>query len=439
MRVTRLLIAALAVALCAATWAPAPASAALPPVKHVFVLLLENENADVTFGPSSPAPYLSKTLPAQGQFLPNYYGVTHLSLGNYIALVSGQGSNAQTQSDCQLFTDFFPGLIGPDGQALGQGCVYPQGVKTVADQLTAAGKTWKGYMEDMGNAAPAQPATCRHPAIGAQDKTQSAKIGDQYATRHNPFVYFHSIIDTPTCAQNDVPLDRLPADLTAPSTTANYSFITPNLCHDGHDQPCVNGEPGGLVSADAFLKTWVPRIISSPAYKDGGLLLVTFDEAGADPGTKGDASACCGQPQFPNTPNNGGPVPGMGGGRVGAVVLSPYVTPGSVNQTPYNHFSFLRTTEDLFGLDHLGYAARDGLKPFGDDVFAAAPAAGGGGGGDPGGSGGGGGGGDEGTSDGGHGGNAGDGPGRGSSGAGDDSIAGAPAGGVDAGFGGSAR
>jgi hypothetical protein len=422
MSAARLLLAALAIALCAAASAPAPASAALPPIKHVFVIVLENENADVTFGPSSPAPYLSKTLPAQGQFLPNYYAVTHLSLGNYIALVSGQGSNPQTQSDCQLFTDFVGGVIGPDGQALGQGCVYPQSVKTVADQLTASGRTWKGYMEDMGNAAPAQPATCRHPAINSQDKTQSAKPGDQYAARHNPFVYFHSIIDTPGCAANDVPLDRLPGDLASAASTASYSFITPNLCHDGHDEPCADGEPGGLVSADAFLKAWVPRITSSPAYKDGGLLLVTFDEAEAEPGAHGDASACCDQPQFPNTLNNGGPVVGMGGGRVGAVVLSPCVKPGSVNQTAYNHFSFLRTTQDLFGLDHLGYAARDGLKSFGDDVCAATPAMGGEGGAP-----------NE-TGSGRQGGSGGSAPG-----AAVEPLPGAPVGGVDAGLGGATR
>ena len=72
---------------------PGGAPAGPPPVGHVFVVVLENENADSTFAPDSPAPYLSQTLPSQGAFIPEYYGVTHLSLGNYIALVSGQGSN----------------------------------------------------------------------------------------------------------------------------------------------------------------------------------------------------------------------------------------------------------------------------------------------------------------------------------------------------------
>jgi hypothetical protein len=81
---------------------------------------------------------------------------------------------------------------------------------------------------------------------------------------------------------------------------------------------------------------------------------------------------------------------GNGGGRVGAVLLSPYIKPGSVNDTPYNHYSLLRSTEDMFGLSHLAYAAQDGLKPFGDDVFNAAAGAGGGGGGGGGGGAGGG-------------------------------------------------
>src|SRR3954452_8327129 len=117
----RLLRLALAVAALAAF--AVPAQAAAPPVKHVFVILLENENADSTFGAHSEAPYLARTLPAQGQLLPNFYAVTHLSLGNYIALVSGQGSNVDTQADCQFFTDISPGTVGAEGQAFGQGCV----------------------------------------------------------------------------------------------------------------------------------------------------------------------------------------------------------------------------------------------------------------------------------------------------------------------------
>jgi hypothetical protein len=343
------------------------AGRSLPPVQHVFVIVLENENADSTFGAQSTAPYLARTLVSQGQFLPNYYGVTHVSLGNYIALISGQGASSDTQVDCPVYRDFLPGTLRADGQALGQGCVYPKTVQTIADQLAARGETWRGYMEDMAN-SPSAPATCRHPAPDQFDPTLRARVGDQYATRHNPFVYFHSIIDSPACAQNDVPLTRLAADLAAPHRTPNYVFISPNLCHDGHDEPCVSGEPGGLASADRFLQEWVPRIMRSRAYHHG-LLVITFDEAEAG-GASPDASACCDEQQFPNVANNGGPtIQGRGGGRVGAVVLSPFVKAGSVNLTAYNHYSLLRSVEDLFDLRHLGYAGQQHLQAFGSDVF----------------------------------------------------------------------
>jgi phosphatidylinositol-3-phosphatase len=340
----------------------------LPAVKHVFVIVLENENADETFGPDTAAPYLARTLTAQGAFIPGYYGVTHQSLGNYLALISGQGANLQTQADCPLYTDFVATGIRADGQALGQGCVYPEAVSTVAGQLEARGLTWKGYLEDLGNDPARESATCGHPAPNAPDPTQQAEAQDQYAARHNPFVYFHSIVDSPSCSANDVPLDRLPGDLQRAGRTANLTFITPNLCHDGHDSPCKSGEPGGLTSADAWLRTWVPRILASPAYKHDGLLLITFDEAESQ-GASADASACCDEQQFPNTPNNGGPTAGRGGGRVGAVLLSRFIRPGTVSAQAYNHYSTLRTIETLFDLPYLGYASEPGAGMFGGDVF----------------------------------------------------------------------
>jgi phosphatidylinositol-3-phosphatase len=354
----------LAMLACLGALGAAPAVAAPPPIRHVFVIVLENKGFSETFGAGSQAPYLSRTLTAQGQLLANYYAVAHLSLPNYIAMVSGQAPNPVTQSDCMFYADVVPGSIGADGQAVGQGCVYPSPVKTVADQLRANGLTWRGYMQDMGN-SPTEPKTCRHPALPSQDKTQSARVGDQYAARHDPFVYFHSIIDdAANCNANVVGLDRLPGDLASTQSTPNYSFITPNLCEDGHDAPCVDGRPGGLVSSDAFLRTWVPRILASPAYQQDGLLLVIFDEA-----ENADATACCDEQSGPNSPNPGGPTPGPGGGRTGAVALSPWVRPGSINAHEYNHYGFLRSVEDIFGLSHLGYAGRAGLDAFGPDVY----------------------------------------------------------------------
>jgi hypothetical protein len=345
----------------------APRDAANPEIKHVFIVVLENEGANVTFGANSPAPYLSQTLRSQGAFLPNYYGTGHLSLDNYIAMVSGQSPSLLTQADCPIYLDSLPATLpAPDGQVIAPGCVYPAGtVQTVANLLEDHGYTWKGYMEDM---AANGPASCRHPGLNQPDGTQSAKVGDQYAARHNPFVYFHSIIDFPTCAQNDVDYSRLAGDLQSESTTANYSFITPNLCHDGHDTPCVSGEPGGLKTADQWLQGNIPQILNSPGYKDHGLLIVTFDEAAGGTGG-GDASACCNEQPGPNTVNPGALTPGPGGGKVGAVLLSPCISPGTADDTPYNHYSMLKSVENFFGLPYLGYSRQAGLSAFGSKIF----------------------------------------------------------------------
>ncbi|HWH93320.1 MAG TPA: alkaline phosphatase family protein [Baekduia sp.] len=356
------------VAVLAATLAAGlPSSAAsAATVRHVFVIVLENEDAGTTFAPDSPAPYLATTLRSRGAFVPGYYGIGHNSLDNYLALVSGQAPNLVTQADCPIFTDVEPGLPSADGQVLGQGCVYPAAVETVADQLEARGLTWKAYMEDMGN-DPARDhgTTCAHPALGTPDLTQQASASDQYATRHNPFVYFHSIIDRPACATRDVPLTALGPDLAKTSTTANLTFITPDLCHDGHDATCADGGPGGLPAADAFLRTWVPRITDSPAFRRDGVLLITFDEAGSD------STACCGEQPGANTPAPGAQSGGPGGGRTGAVLLSPFIRPGTTTSYDYNHYSALRWVEDAFALPHLGYAGAAGLRPFGSDVFTA--------------------------------------------------------------------
>ena len=393
------LLAGACALLAAAHDATAAASAALPPVRHVFIVVLENQAYENSFGEASPAHYL-KSLRSQGASVPNYYGTSHMSLGNYITLVSGQAPNAATNFDCEVFSDFASTGTTADGQAIGKGCVYPRHIGTIANQLEHAGLRWKAYMEDMGNDPRRESATCGHPPIGAPDNTESAAVGDQYATRHNPFVYFHAIIDTPACAAHVVNLNALVHDLRSVATTPNYAFITPNLCHDGHDgggsARCVDGQPGGLASADAFLRQWVPRITASPAFKQDGLLVVTFDEAdiaddyesqGSAAGVAGGvAAACCNEQPGPNiAPYHPGPgykspagmngpgLVGPGGGRIGAVLLSPFIAPGTVTATAYNHYALLRSVEDLFGLPHLGYAAQPGLQGFGADIYTRAP------------------------------------------------------------------
>jgi phosphatidylinositol-3-phosphatase len=355
------LIALLGAFLCASASA-APVGGKFQ-IRHVFVIVLENESAAVTFAPTSPAPYLSKTLIAEGAFLPKYYGVGHHSLDNYIAMISGQAPNTQTDNDCSVFDNFPGGALESYGQEPGTGCVYPADVPTVAAQLTGVGDTWRSYNEDMGADPTRESATCGHPAVGSPDNTEVATPTDMYASRHDPFVYFHSIIDNATlCDSHVVNLSLLPKDLSSVASTRNYTFITPDLCDDGHDAPCANGDPGGLAQTNTFLKTWVPKITASPAFKQDGLLIVTFDEASTS-----DASSCCGEIPGPGATQPG--ETGPGGGDVGAVLLSPCITPGTVSQTPYNHYTMLGSVEKIFGLSYLGYAGLPHSTYFGTDIY----------------------------------------------------------------------
>jgi hypothetical protein len=374
-RIVVLVLVGLATVAAAAPESPPPAPAArepLPPIRHVFVLMLENQSYAATFGSRSPAPYLAHTLPARGALLTRYYAIGHASLGNYIALVSGQAPNFATQLDCSTYSDFRASepALDAHGQLRGSGCVYPRIVRSLPDQLEAAGLSWKAYMEDMGKNPARESATCGHAPLGATETTNLASRGDQYAAKHNPFVYFHAIIDDQArCDRHVVNLERLPQDLASAATTANYIFITPNLCSDGHDTRCIDGQIGGLASIDRFLRTWVPRIEAAPAFIADGMLVITFDES--DGGGAEGSSACCGERPLPGArfqPGFNGP----GGGRVGAIVLSKFVKPGTVSAVPYNHYSLLRTVEAIFDLPFLGYAAEPELRVFGPDIFSAA-------------------------------------------------------------------
>jgi hypothetical protein len=323
----------------------------------VWVINIENKGFTQTWGASSAAPYLAKTLRAKGVLLSQYYGTAHNSEGNYVAQISGQGPDPQMQADCQFFTNFHQVGTRAPQQAAGTGCVFGAHIQNLGTQLSAHGIGWKGYFQDMGT-------SCRHPAVGHRDTMQKAQVGDQYATRHNPFVYFHAIIDHPAyCKRHVVPLNVMTHDLAAVSTTPRLSYITPDLCSDGHDAPCVDGRPGGLASVNAFLKSYVPKILASPAFRRDGMLVITADESD---GSRSDSTACCGETAV-NTPRAG--ILGPGGGRIGALVISHRTTPGTHTAAAYNHYSLLGSLEDVFGVAHLGYAREPSVHRFGSDVY----------------------------------------------------------------------
>ncbi|PKV97639.1 phosphoesterase family protein [Amycolatopsis echigonensis] len=263
---------------------------------------------------------------------------------------------------------------------------------------------------------------------------------DQYVAKHNPAPWFRSMIDDPAACKNVVPLDGLAAapghpaepgianDLKSIDTTPAFSWISPDNCSDAHDATCkgdnLSGDPnnhqGGLYAADLFLKKYIPMIMASPAFQKDGLIQVVFDEAmppykmygnstadfpynagpwgpesspvlgtdsktgqpvAAEANTAQSVVACCNELPGPNTDQPGAQAfhqdTTPGGGITGAVMISRFIKPGSVSKQPYNHYSWLRSMEDLFGIDeggtdhhgHLGYAAADGLRPFGGDIY----------------------------------------------------------------------
>jgi photosystem II stability/assembly factor-like uncharacterized protein len=293
----------------------------------------------------------------------DYFGIGHESLDNYIAEVSGQAPNPDTQGDCLAPADFTPGIVdAPQGQAIGQGCTYPARVKTIADQLQAKGLSWKGYEEDMGrNLAKDTSVDC--------SLSNNAQVGqtpiDNYVAKHNNFVWFHSIIDNRAyCDAHVVPLTGLRRDLQRIDTTPNLAFIAPNMADDGHDT--------AESVASGWAAYWVRQIMASPAYRQDGMIAIIFDENG-DANSFGapidsQINSCCGEIPGPNSPSPGA-FGSQGGGQTGAWILTPYGKPGTLTSTnSYNHYSLLRSLEDIFGITsggadgqgHLGYAAGDG-------------------------------------------------------------------------------
>ena len=311
----------------------------LPEVKHAFVIVLGPAGYEETFGAASTSPYMKEELPAQGELLSNYYAVAGSELANKIALLSGQGPTPATAAGCPTYGDVLPGSESSEGQVSGDGCVYPAATKTLMGQLSEAKLTWKAYREGAEG--------CPNPPPDAT----------------NPFLYFHATLDSPKCAATMVGLPQLATDLKGPA--AKF----PALAYLS---------PAPETPADKFLELVVPQIKESLAYKDGGMIAITSSQAPQNVEAP-DTSSCCISPTFPNLPAPPveapatGPVkPTGGGGRVGLLLISPFVEPGTTSETYFNHFSLLATIEELFGLEKIGYAAEPAITGFDESIFNAA-------------------------------------------------------------------
>jgi hypothetical protein len=310
---------------------------------HVVTIVLENQNfADTwtTPGPDGHATYL-QTLLGQGAFASEYFGVSHVSADNYIAMTSGQIPTPLFNADC---------IVSWGLCELSEKLLFSGG-RNIADQVESSGQTWKAYMDGM-------VTPCQHPSLTAiPDPYQTG-----YATRHDPFVYYPTIAeDQARCDAHVVPSTQMAADFANDATTPSYVFISPDTCHDGHDTPCAapDAGPGGLASANAWLQSEVPAILSSDAFVNHrSLLLITFDENGIS-----DVQGCCGLLAGGGLTSTTLAI----GGRIGLLAIGSGVHPGRVVATPYDHWSYLRTVEDALGIsEHLNVAGLALTQPMVD-------------------------------------------------------------------------
>lgn len=279
-------------------------------IKTVFVIVMENQNwSGILNNPS--APYINNTLLPQASYAQNYHNPKDLSPSepNYIWLEAGKSlginNDEDPSSNHQSTTDH------------------------LVTYLEKAGITWKSYQEDIS---------------GKQCPLTSSGL---YAARHNPFVYFNDVTNnldpnSKNCIAHIRPYDELKHDL-ATNNVAQYNFIAPNLCHDMHNTDgCDSKDP--VKNGDTWLSKQIPMIMNSDAYKNGGVIFITWDEdllKGKDD-------------------------------PIGMIVLSPLAKGGGyTNNTYYTHSSTLRTIEEIFNIQNfLGDSAN---APDLKDLFTTFP------------------------------------------------------------------
>jgi hypothetical protein len=329
-------------------------------------------------------------------------------LANEVAMLSGQGPTLETAANCPNYTAITPATVSETAEQIeGVGCAYPKTVASLPTQLEEKEVTWRAYAEDMEKGgAIGQPWRCRKPTVGLADPPASP--GDQFLNWRNPVVYFNAVAESKECEKHDVGFEILTKDLKAKKKTPTLSLIFPNACHAGGETECEPGAPTGAVGAAQLLKTLVPAIMHSPAYEEGGGLIMITSAQAPQAGATPDPSACCLAPIYPNLPlvatttgtttttppgtttgttttesataelEEEGPtkyteesvLASGGGGKVGLLIISPLVLAGSVEETEYaNHFTLLKTLETMFGVEPLGYAAGEEVPTLSPELF----------------------------------------------------------------------
>lgn len=341
---------------------------------HVFVIMLENHSKNSVIDDPN-APYLTSLAHSYGM-ADHYYGVTHPSMPNYVAAISGDTFGIQDDEDENVVN-------------LNQ--------RNLVDQLESAGKSWGAYMQGL----PANKLDRFAPVVNGS----TVKL---YAKKHDPFTLFDDIKNSPRRMANIKSYDQLGSDLDS-GRAPNFVWITPDQCSDMHggvtvavpgaaETPCpYPGEyPGGFndandvslkQKADAFVRRTVDRITHSAAWRQNSAIFIVADENDY-PGTPETApyggwespDGCCDSPyvvahdkrlnpDWPtDTKDSAWPGGVFGGGNIPAIVVTSRGPRHVVSHTPYNHYSLLRTVQDNWGLGHLRHSGdtEGGVVPMND-------------------------------------------------------------------------
>jgi phospholipase C len=346
MKPARIVVGATAVA--AVAWLATPAvssasnaNAAIPRYQHIVEIMMENTSFHTIIG-NPNAPQINALADRYG-LATDYFGVTHPSEPNYMANISG--SFFGVQDDNQFYCT--PAMASTDPNCAGTTVDHTVTAQNLADQLTAARMTWKGYFQSLPPIPSSGLIMTGPNANGPYTFKFPSNAIALYASKHNPFLNFTG---TQGALANMVPDTQLASDL-ASGDLANFSLIVPDQCHDMHGTSTCEDTNGLIAAGDAYVGNTVREIMASKVWQHGrNAIVITWDEDDfSDAGQPG--TGCCGADP--------------GGGRVVTIVITNKTKHPIIDNTPYNHYSLLLSYEDAFGLPCLENACdrADGVRP----------------------------------------------------------------------------
>ncbi len=362
------MFAALVTTLMALAASPAAAGATpddlkVPRYDHVFVIIEENKEYEQVMSPDS-APNLARLAQTYGTAA-QFYSENHPSEANYVALLGGDtiGIHDDDAYYCKPGPSTDPYCAGSKGATYTDHTAY---TPHLGDQLNAAGGSWKGYYESLP-----EPGSLAVVA-GDPSATDGTKTAALYASKHSGFINFASVQNDPRRASHIVDFNQLNSDI-AGNRLPNFALIVPNQCNEMHGlfgkdipQDCsFSNIPGLIRRGDAHAAAIVEQLQGTRAWKskkENVAIIITFDE-----GNGSTRLGCCGV-----TP---GAASNFGGGHIPTIVITNHGPRGLKDDTPYSHYSMLRTFEDAFGLpQYLGHAAEteNGVRPMAP-LFAVVP------------------------------------------------------------------